>query len=128
MFIIKSKWNYVESKGHVFTMPSETVPDQTMSMRTILEKYAKGQPLSGSVKTPVWNGVDPIPDLRKLDFVERQELMEQLMQEYKSIKAQKETDDQKRKTEQAKREERELATDLNRGQAEDKREVGPIQP
>jgi hypothetical protein len=62
--------------GQTFTQPSETIPDQTMSMRTILEKYAKGLPLGGS-KDGIYSddpendsGIDP----RTLDLVDIQRM------------------------------------------------------
>lgn len=66
--------------------PSLTIPDQTMSMRTILERHARGLPISG-IKTPIWNGEDDdLPDFRTLDLAERQELAEYYQQELQSIK------------------------------------------
>lgn len=63
------------SKGQTFTQPSQTIPDQTMSMRTILERYARGLPIAGS-KEAIWSedesehGINP----RTLDLVDFQEL------------------------------------------------------
>lgn len=64
-----------KNKGQTFTQPSLTVPDQTMSMRTILDRYAKGLPVAGS-KEAIWdedessNGINP----RTLDLVDFQEM------------------------------------------------------
>ena len=41
-----------------FTMPSETVPDQSLTMRQILDRYARGLPLD--VKTPIWEEDDEL--------------------------------------------------------------------
>jgi hypothetical protein len=67
--------------------PSETVPDQAMSIRTILERYSRGLPISGE-RTPIWQQGDDyndLPDLRTLDLSERQEFTEQYQQELKSL-------------------------------------------
>jgi hypothetical protein len=68
--------------------PSETVPDQSMSIRTILERYSRGLPISGE-RTPIWQQGDDyndLPDPRTLDLAERQELAESIQQELKNIK------------------------------------------
>jgi len=68
--------------------PSETIPDQSMSIRTILERYSRGLPISGE-KTPIWQqGEDynDLPDPRTLDLAERQEYVELYQQELKDLK------------------------------------------
>ena len=59
--------------------PSLTVPDQTLSIREIMDKYRRGIPLPAG-KEPVYDGEDaPFneDDLKKMDISERQELLEQ---------------------------------------------------
>ena len=54
--------------------PSLTVPDQALSVRQILERYANGLPLGGT-NEPIWEGEDGDGiDPRRLDLAERQEL------------------------------------------------------
>lgn len=55
--------------------PSKTVPDQTMSMRELLDRYARGLPLAGA-KEPMYYGEEDLPDLNRLDLAEIQELKE----------------------------------------------------
>lgn len=69
--------------------PSETIPDQTLSIRTILERYARGFPIGGS-KEALWQEDDEfndLPDPRRLDLAERQELAEMAKLELQSIKS-----------------------------------------
>lgn len=91
---IKHWLNYHEfpSVGEVNDMPSLTVPDETMSIREILVRYAKGLPLGGA-KVEIWEGEDnDLPDIRTLDISERAELAEIYTEEIKSIrKASKKT-------------------------------------
>lgn len=68
-----------------FSMPSLTIPDQIMSIRTILERHARGLPIEG-VKVPIWDEQNDLPDWRTLDLAERQELAEHYKQEIQSIK------------------------------------------
>jgi hypothetical protein len=66
--------------------PSLTIPDQTMSIRTILERHSRGLPIDG-MKVPIWEGEEnDLPDWRTLDLSERQELAEHYKQEIESIK------------------------------------------
>lgn len=63
------------SQGKTFTQPSLTIPDQTMSIRTIMERYARGLPFEDR-KTPLFDTDDLSTgvDLRKLDLVDIQEM------------------------------------------------------
>jgi hypothetical protein len=68
--------------------PSETIPDQSMSIRTILERYSRGLPISGE-RTPIWQQGDDyndLPDPKTLDLSERQEYAELYQQELKDLK------------------------------------------
>jgi hypothetical protein len=81
-------FTYEPSKGVENNAPSLFEPDQTMSIRTIMERYARGLPLAeGMNKNPVYLGEDEeLPDLRKLDLVDIQEMQEQAVDEVKTIK------------------------------------------
>lgn len=65
--------NLFESKGKKFTLPSMTIPDQTMSLKTILERYARGLPIGGRTDE-YYDEDDTMPDYRTLDLAEIQEL------------------------------------------------------
>ena len=58
--------------------PSETVPDQTLTIKEILDKYAKGIPISNA-KVPVYDEDenDVTPDLAHMDLVDRENYMEE---------------------------------------------------
>lgn len=74
-------------QGQQFTLPSMTVPDQVMSLKEILDRFARGLPLDGE-KLPVWDGEDDyFPDLSKMDLVDRQEYLEATRQEIDEIRA-----------------------------------------
>lgn len=73
--------------------PSLTVPDQSLTMRQILERYHRGLPLT-DVKTPIyevnddspldeWSGVNPAT----LDISEHQAIYDARMAELNNIKA-----------------------------------------
>jgi len=76
------KKNY---KGQVNNEESKTVPDQSMTLRELLVRYAKGLPLEGA-KTPIWEGEEGFDvDPEKLDLAEREELAEKAREELKAI-------------------------------------------
>lgn len=63
-------------KGQTFKLPSKTIPDETLSIKQILERYARGLPIGGG-RVPIYEGEDnDLPDPRTLDLAERQEMAE----------------------------------------------------
>lgn len=72
-----------------FTMPSETIPDQSLTIRQILDRYARGLPLDA--KQPLWDHNadidDVLPDPRTLDLAERQDFVIQAKAELDEVKA-----------------------------------------
>lgn len=74
-----------EYKGQGNFGESKTVPDQSMTLRELLIRYAKGLPLEGA-KTPIWEGEEGFDvDPEKLDLAEREELAEKAREELKAI-------------------------------------------
>lgn len=56
---------------------SMTVPDQAMSLRTILERYTQGLPLTNvHMREPLYSD-EEFPDLDRMDLSEIQELRDQ---------------------------------------------------
>jgi len=80
--------NSFEKRYKVFTQPSKTVPDQSMSIKTILERYARGLPVGGRLDE-YYDEEDTLPNPLTLDLAERQELAEQFKHEINEIKARK---------------------------------------
>lgn len=57
--------------------PSKTIPDQTMPIRELLERYARGLPINGTSQEPIYNGEDSSGiDPRSLDLTDRQEIIQ----------------------------------------------------
>ena len=67
--------NEFEKNYKIFTQPSQTVPDQSMSIKTILERYARGLPVGGRLDE-YYDEEDTLPNPLTLDLAERQELEE----------------------------------------------------
>lgn len=74
-------------KYEINTLPSMTVPDQSLTMRQILDRYARGLPLD--VKVPIWTDDDelnPLPDIRTLDLSERDDMLRSARAELDEVK------------------------------------------
>lgn len=74
---VKTFLNYdqFDRDDEVNNLPSLTIPDQAMSVRTILDRYSRGLPVTGF--NPVYEGEDEyFPDLKTLDLSERQDLLD----------------------------------------------------
>lgn len=87
---VRNTFNYVQPEGKKFTQPSQTVPDQTMSLRTIMQRYASGLPIGG-IKEALWDddventiGINP----KTLDLVDLQILKEGNAMEIAELKKQ----------------------------------------
>jgi len=79
-----------EVAGEKNNLPSATVPDQTMSLRELISRYARGLPING-VKVPIYDEHpedDDLPDPRTLDLAEREELALQYAEELANLKEQ----------------------------------------
>lgn len=86
----KTPWNASKfpHKGEVNTQPSKTVPDQTMSIKEIMERYARGLPIEAG-KVPIYHGEeDEIPDLKRMDLSERADYLEAVKDHVKDLKTQ----------------------------------------
>lgn len=72
--------------GEKNRLPSMTIPDQSMSVKEIMDRYTRGLPIDGQ-KVPVYTGGDDdMPDPRTLDLAERQQLAEDAQNELDAIK------------------------------------------
>lgn len=65
-----------EKKGEVNNLPSMTVPDQSMTIKEIMDKYTRGIPVNAA-KVPIYDEDDDMPDLRTLDISEIADLRHQ---------------------------------------------------
>jgi hypothetical protein len=83
--------NYKEYKGQVNKQKSLTVPDQALSIKQILERYARGLPIE-QFKPIYEQNIDEdsefIPDPSTMDLADRQEFKEQILQEFETIRQQ----------------------------------------
>jgi hypothetical protein len=107
------------------SMPSMTVPDQTMSIREIAIRYAHGLPFTDA-KTPIYDGEEYVPDFSKMDLADKQSYILDLKNEYDDIMNKvKETDKAKKdkKTEEFFREK--FQKELNSKKLDDQIKIDP---
>lgn len=91
MIKFKTPYNAHEFEKRYETnpFPSMTVPDQTMSIREIMQRFAKGLPIDGS-KVPIYDEENDLPDLRTLDLAEREDYINSYTAELNEIKQKQE--------------------------------------
>lgn len=86
--IVKNIFNaeFFPLDGETNNKPSMTIPDQTLPIRELLARFAKGLPVG--VQTPIYEGDDnELPDPRTLDLVDLQEYKELAKSELQAIAA-----------------------------------------
>jgi hypothetical protein len=79
---------YEEYKGEVNDQPDQTIPDQAMSIKEILKRFARGLPIEQFKPNYDNDDVtadDYLPDPRTMDLAERQEFAEMLQEEFYEI-------------------------------------------
>lgn len=80
--IIRTFLNARPSEGRVFTQKSKTVPDDTLSIRQILDNFSRGNTTGAyEVSGAEFDELNHYPDVKTLDLVERHELIEDLTEE-----------------------------------------------
>lgn len=71
--------------GELNYAPSETIPDVTLSIREIMDRYARGIPFD-NVKTPVYNGEAEFPNLQHMDLADREAYILEREAELRTLK------------------------------------------
>jgi hypothetical protein len=80
-----TKYQRPDTRYQIFTDPSLTIPDQTMSLRTMVTKYVKGLPITAPNFDGVYTDDQDAIDYRKLDLAEQEEITRSVSNELKSI-------------------------------------------
>lgn len=72
-------------KGETFKKPSMTQPNQSMTIKEIVERHKRGFPIDGA-KIPIYQGEDALPDISHLDLAEQQEIIEAMADQLVDVK------------------------------------------
>lgn len=73
-------YNFKDHSGEVNLLPSETIPDQSLTIKEIVGRYVRGLPITGSI--PVYDDDDDVlnevvyPDITKMDLADLQQMKE----------------------------------------------------
>lgn len=74
---MRTSQNYLLQLGEINSLPSATVPDQSLTLRELLTNYTRGNDLPFGKSEPQFFDEDTfVPDIKKMDLVDIQELME----------------------------------------------------
>jgi hypothetical protein len=84
---MRTSQNFQETEGVYNTLPSQTVPDQSLTLRQLLTNYTRGQELPSNKVPAFFDENEYIPDIKRMDLVDIQEMMEGNAQ--KAVKLQK---------------------------------------
>jgi len=76
--------------GEKFTQPSETIPDESLTVRQIYDRFAKGQPLNIGNRSEIYEDVDYEDAVHPgetdlVDIIENQQRIEQLEVDFKGL-------------------------------------------
>lgn len=106
--------NYKGCKGEVNTKPSETVPDQNISLRTLLINHSRGIPSQVKMREGQYYGVE-IPDIQDLNDVAeyREALNEQKEDLQKQVRTESEEKARKKQDAADKARHKKLAEQLD---------------
>lgn len=63
------------TRYRAFTLPSLTVPDQTLSLKTMVTKYVKGLPIAAPDLKGQYTDDEVATDFEKLDLAEQEEII-----------------------------------------------------
>lgn len=86
---IKTQLNYhsVEQKHETTSLPSTTVPNQSMSIQEIVKRYRAGMPVDVPAGTPLYTGDgEPLANMDHLDLVDRQAYIDSVADTLVSLK------------------------------------------
>lgn len=90
------------------TQPSMTIPDMTMPLKELLDRFARGLPLEGKIQGEAqYHGDDMPPDLKRMDLTEidelKQQVAEQILQQKRDLEEQMEKQNAKNQLEMFRR-------------------------
>ena len=92
--LINTKFNYDHTRyGEVNSQPSMTIPNDTMSLRQMLDRYARGMALPER-PLPYYDEENVFPNMAKMDLTERADYLES--QKEKVLLLQKQLEDERK--------------------------------
>ncbi|QGF19337.1 hypothetical protein [Antarctic microvirus TYR_006_V_25] len=80
-------YDFTQQKYEINNQPSETIPDQSMSVDEIMRRYAQGLPMSGE-RVPTYEDpeIETMPDLSRMDLADREQVIKSYTAEIQEIR------------------------------------------
>lgn len=100
--MFQTKHNRRTTRGERNFNPSRTVPDQTMSLKTLLTKYSRGMPINTPTLNMEYSGEQVARDMSKLDLADQEEQAQLVVDALKNEKRSKHSQQAKLKAEATK--------------------------
>ncbi len=86
---IRHQFNLPKEKGEIITQPSMTIPNQALTIQDLISRFTRGLPIEGG-RVEIWEGENPsdwMPDLKRMDLSEREDLKNHTKQYIADYKA-----------------------------------------
>lgn len=80
-------WNTSQITFETFEGESQTVPDQTMGLRELITRFTRGQDVR--MYEPVYNGEEYLPDIERMDPMERMDFAREIGQDIEAVQLQR---------------------------------------
>lgn len=85
--VVRTIFTFQPSKGERSDKPSQTLPEQGLSIMDMLHRVQKGLPINSGGMTPVYNGQKLLPDWKSMDLVDRQNVVADVTNKVEALKA-----------------------------------------
>lgn len=80
--ILNNRFTYLETgpELEINDLPTETQPDEVLSIREMLERHSRGIPMNGSSRQPIYypEELGHVPDVERMDLTEISEMVEHM--------------------------------------------------
>lgn len=80
-----AKWR--PKKYEQNTKPSRTIPNQSLTITEMVERYRKGLPIHANAKAPIYGGEAELRDLDTMDLVDRQAYIDSVADHLVEVRA-----------------------------------------
>lgn len=81
----QTKYNRPSTEGRTFTQPSLAIPDQTLSLKTLVQKYVRGLPISAPTLSGTFTEDEDAVDFSKLDLADQERIYYERSDELKNL-------------------------------------------
>ncbi len=73
-----------EKSYEINNEPDQCIPDQSMTVREIMDRFTRGLPLDAG-KVPIYEGEEYTPDILHMDLADREEYIQNVFASAKQI-------------------------------------------